>query len=224
MPFAIMRNAHEAIRASIRLQEEALESADLEAFREQWRAYVRARTVHAAMEDDAMFDLLDRVSAGAVTAAGLAVEHDRDRELTAAVNSTLPGGDLTSIRTHWAAWRDNQLAHLEHEERVMNPLVGKTAETPAGIARVVHERLLIPGERLPDFDWYIGWVVAMLSQHGSTGQPPNVATRVFAWALQHACSPDQWSRLRPVVEENTTPEIWAEMVTEFGLDQPGKIT
>jgi hypothetical protein len=83
--------------------------------------------------------------------------------------------------------------------------------------------LLGHGEDLPDFDWFIGWVVDMLSRHGSTGQPPDVATRVFAWGLQHACSPSQWSRLRPIVERNCTPAIWAELTSKFGLNDDGPI-
>ena len=105
----------------------------------------------------------------------------------------------------------------------MMPLTMKTASTPEGRARIVHERLLGPSETLPNFDWYIGWVVRMLSEHGSAGQPANVATRVFAWGLQHACSPGQWTRLRPIVERNCTPAIWGELSTKFGLNGDGPI-
>jgi hypothetical protein len=99
----------------------------------------------------------------------------------------------------------------------------KTAATPDARARVVHERLLTPSEKLPNFDWYVGWVVRMLSQYGSASQPANVATRVFAWGLMSACTPSQWNRLRPVVEANTTPAIWAELTSSFGLGGEGPI-
>src|SRR5687768_9410219 len=49
MPFAIMRNAHEALRASIRLQGEALESGDTRAFADEWRRLRRGLAVHMAM-------------------------------------------------------------------------------------------------------------------------------------------------------------------------------
>ena len=39
MPFAIMRNTHEALRASIRLQEQKLETGDGAAFREEWQQF-----------------------------------------------------------------------------------------------------------------------------------------------------------------------------------------
>ena len=221
MPFAVMRNAHEAMRASIALQQTHLENGDAADFNDEWRRFRRALAVHMAMEDHAMFDLLDSVGEGAVTAAGLPGEHVDDMQLADAVDLALENNDLQALRTAWSVWRGDHLSHLEHEEQIMMPLVVKTGANPQAIARVVHERLLTPGERLPDFDWYVGWVVHMLATYGSAGQPANVARRVFAWALQNVCSPEQWRRLRPVVERNCTPVIWNELVEGFGLDGEG---
>ena len=223
MPFAIMRNAHEALRASIRIQEQRLEAADLAAFREEWQAFQRALAVHMAMEDNSMFDLLDGVSGGAISAAKLPQEHREDSRLAAAVDAAMRAGDRTVLHAAWSAWKEDHLHHLAHEEDVMMPLTMQTAATPEARARIVHDRLLVPGESLPNFDWFIGWVVSMLSQHGSGAQPANVATRVFAWGLQHACSPSQWERLRPIVERNCTPAIWAELTSKFGLNGAGPI-
>jgi hypothetical protein len=223
MPFAIMRNAHEALRASIRVQEQKLASGDTAAFREEWQRFQRALAVHMAMEDDSMFDLLDGVSAGAISAAKLPEEHLEDTRLARAVDASLGNGDSAAVRTAWSTWKEDHLHHLTHEEEIMMPLTMKTAPTPDARARIVHDRLLGPAEKLPNFDWYVGWVVGMLSTHGSAGQPANVATRVFAWGLQHACSPSQWDRLRPIVERNCTPAIWAELTSKFGLNGAGPI-
>jgi Hemerythrin HHE cation binding domain len=223
MPFAIMRNAHEALRASIRLQEQKLAADDVAGFRAEWQTYQRALAVHMGMEDNAMFGLLDDVSAGAITAAKLPEQHVADMKLAAAVDAALGAGAVAALRAAWSAWKTEHLQHLTHEEEVMMPLTMKTAATPEARARVVHDRLLGPSESLPHFDWYIGWVVHMLSRHGSAGQPANVATRVFAWGLQHACSPSQWRRLRPIVERNCAPAIWAELTSKFGLNGDGPI-
>lgn len=223
MPFAIMRNSHEALRASIRLQEQKLAAGDAAAFREEWQTFRRALAVHMAMEDNFMFDLLDSVGEGAITSANLPEEHLEDSRLAAAVDAVLAAGELSALRAAWSAWKEDHLHHLAHEEEIMMPLTMKTAATPEARARVLHDRILRPSENLPNFDWYIGWVVLMLSQHGSAGQPANVVTRVFAWGLQHACSPSQWSRLSPIVERNCTPAIWAELTSKFGLDGEGKI-
>lgn len=223
MPFAIMRNVHEALRASIHLQQLALDARDESAFRDEWRTFHRALNLHMAMEDEAMFGLLDDVGAGAVTSASLPEEHLEDIRLAAAVDDSFGNSDMAALRIAWTTWKDAHLHHLAHEEEVMMPLTMKTAATPQGRARVVHDVLVVPFETEPDFDWFVGWVVHMLSRHGSKDQPANVATRVFAWGLQHACSPVQWERLRPIVERNCTPEIWTELADKFGLDGEGAI-
>ncbi len=223
MPFAIMRNAHEALRASISVLSAALVCADRPGFGGEWLRLQRALAVHMAMEDQALFPLLDAASGGAITAAGLTGEHEHDRRLAAAVDAALDDDDLAALHRAFPVWRDEHLHHLEHEEAVMMPLTMKTAPTPEGRARVVHERLLTPSAELPSFDWFIGWVVAQLSTHGSTAQPPAVATRVFAWGLQHASSSVQWQRFRPIVERNCPPAMWAELAAGFGLDGAGKI-
>jgi hypothetical protein len=223
MPFAIMRNAHEALRASIRLQGTALERGDRTAFADEWRRLQRGLAVHMAMEDRSMFSLLDGVSGGACADAGLPAEHADDTRLAAAVDAALAETDLEGLRHAWRAWHDEHLHHLEHEEAVMMPLTMKTAPTPEGRARIVHERLLTPSAELDDFDWFVGWVAEMLSRHGSTAQPPAVATRVFAWGLQHACTPEQWRRFKPIVEHSCPPAMWDELARNYGLDADGKI-
>lgn len=222
MPFAIMRNSHEALRASIHLQSQALDAGDVDAFRAEWARFGRALAVHKAMEDDAMFALLDEVSGGAVSEAALPAEHDHDLALARRVDAALTGGS-DGLRAAWDAWRVDHLHHLEHEERVMMPLTMKTGATPDARARVVQERLLRPSLEIADFDWYVGWVVAMLDAHGSSGQPASVAVRVFAWGLQASCTPEQWDHFRPIVSQNCSPAIWGELSQKFGLDGPGMV-
>jgi hypothetical protein len=222
MPFAIMRNSHEALRASIRVQEQWLETGDLGAFTDEWHRLGKALVVHMAMEDKFMFGLLDEVSGGAIAQAALPGEHVIDLELAKEVDAALAGG-LEAVRTAWSTWRQDHLHHLEHEEQVMMPLTMKTGATSEARARVVHDRLLTPSQAIADFDWYVGWVVHMLSEHGTTAQPANVAVRVFAWGLQHACSREQWNHFRPLVMAQCSPAIWAELVKSFGLDGDGTI-
>jgi hypothetical protein len=223
MSFAILRNTHEAFRTSIRLQHEALKLGDTANFTAEWHGFKRALAVHVAMEDHTMFALLDEVGAGAITVAGLPDEHVEDERFAARVDAALVDGSTALLYGTWSAWKDLHLRHLAHEEEIVTPLTMKTAPTPHARGRVVNERILTPTETLPDFDWSIGWVVRRLSEFGSTAQPPHVATRVFAWGLQNACSRSQWRRLRSIVQRNCTPVIWAEMVSKFGLGGEGSI-
>lgn len=223
MSFAILRNTHEAFRTSIRLQEQALKLGDPTHFRAEWQAFRRALAVHVAMEDHTMFALLDEVGAGAITAAHLPDEHVDDERFAARVEAALAAGNPALLYGTWAVWKDVHLRHLVHEEEIVTPLTMKTAPSPLARGRLVHERVLTPTESLPDFDWAIGWVVRRLSEFGSASQPPHVATRVFAWGLQNACSRSQWRRLRPIVQRNCTPAIWADMASKFGLDGEGAV-
>jgi len=223
MSFAILRNTHEAFRTSIRLQHEALKLGDEASFRAEWQAFKRALAVHVAMEDHTMFALLDEVGAGAIMAAQLPDEHVEEERFAARVDAALAAGSPALLYGTWAAWKDVHLRHLVHEEEIVTPLTMKTAPTPQARGRIVHERVLTPTESLPDFDWAIGWVVRHLSDFGSTAQPPVVATRVFAWGLQNACSRSQWRRLRPIVQRNCGPAIWAELASKFGLDGEGAV-
>jgi hypothetical protein len=164
-----------------------------------------------------------RRGAGAITAAHLPDEHVEDERLVAQVDAALAAGSPALLCGTWAAWKEVHLRHLAHEEEIVTPLTMKTAPTSQARGRIVHERVLTPTESLPDFDWAIGWVVRLLSEFGSTAQPPHVATRVFAWGLQNACSRSQWRRLRPIVQRNCTPAIWAELASKFGLDGEGAV-
>ena len=223
MSFAILRNTHEAFRTSIRLQQQALKRNQETGFLAEWQAFKRVLAIHVAMEDHTMFALLDEVSAGAITAAHLPDEHVEEGRFAARVDAALASGSPALLYGTWMAWKEVHLRHLANEEEIVTPLTMKTAPTPQARGRIVHERVLTPTESLPDFDWSIGWVVRRLSDFGSTAQPPHIATRVFAWGLQNACSRSQWRRLRPIVQCHCAPAIWAELASKFGLDGEGAI-
>ena len=220
MSFAILRNTHEVFRRSIILMGDFLEKGALDEFRQEWINYQRCRKTHIAMEDDAVFLLLDNISEGAITRAGLAEEHVEDRTNATWVDDAATAEETARAFKHWKAY---QLGHLAHEERVMGPLTMKTSETPEGRGRVVHDSLLLPALEYGDFDWYLGFVIRRLTTYGTSNQPPKVAVRVFAWGLQHASTPELWAHWKPIIQENTTDEIWIEMVDRFQIDGEGKV-
>lgn len=220
MSFAILRNTHEVFRSSISLMTEMLEKGELDEFRQEWLNYQRCRKTHLAMEDDAVFPLLDKVSGGAISEAGLAMEHSEDLANAARVDtSSTPHETERAFET----WKKFQLEHLAHEEQVMSPLTMKTAATPEGRGQVVHDTLVLPALEYGDFDWYLAFVIERLTAYGTANQPPNVAVRVFAWGLQHASTPQEWTRWKEIIQDHTSKEIWEEMVAQFQIDDEGKI-
>lgn len=57
-----------------------LEKGALDDFRQEWRNFQRCRQTHLAMEEDAVFSLLDDVGDGAITEAGLGQVSTNDRD------------------------------------------------------------------------------------------------------------------------------------------------
>jgi len=220
MSFAILRNTHEVFRSSIDLMDDFLKNGALDEFRQEWVNYQRCRKTHIAMEEDAVFLLLDNISGGEITRAGLLEEHVEDRTNATWVDDAGTVEETARAFKHWKAY---QLGHLAHEERVMGPLTMKTSESPEGRGRVVYENLLLPALEQGDFDWYLAFVIDRLSTYGTSNQPPKVAVRVFAWGLQHAATPELWAGWKTIIEENTTDEIWTELVERFQIDGEGKI-
>ncbi len=220
MSFAILRNTHEVFRKSIELMSELLDKGNLDEFRQEWRDFQRCRQTHLAMEEGAVFSLLDDVGDGAITGAGLGQEHIEDL-----ANAELVGQAETAEETAqtFNTWKAHQLEHLAHEEKVMGPLTMKTAPTPAGRGQVVHDSLMLPALEHGDFDWYLAFTIKRLTAYGTSNQPPNIAVRVFAWGLQFASTSGEWDRWKKIVQENTTNEIWDEMVEQFQIDGEGKI-
>lgn len=221
MSFAILRNTHEVLRKSIVLMGEFLDTGTLDEFRKEWGDFRRCRRSHVAMEEGAVFSLLDEVSGGVITEAGFMQEHEEDERNARQVEQA---ETVDEVARAFEAWKTHQLDHMAHEEKVMGPLTMKTAPTPEGRGQVVHKRLVLPAIEYGDFDWYLAFVIKRLTAYGTAQQPPNIAVRVLAWGLQYASSPTQWESWKEIVQANTSSEIWKEMVQQFQIDGGGKIT
>jgi len=219
MSFAILRNTHEVLRKSITLMREYLDKGTLGEFRQEWGNFRRCRSSHTAMEEGAVFSLLDEVSGGVITEAGLMQEHIDDEANAQLVEQATTADEVARA---FEVWRSHQLDHMAHEEKVMGPITMKTAPTPEGRGQVVQEHLVLPALAHGDFEWYLAFVIERLTSYGTAQQPPNVAVRVFAWGLQHASTPTQWAQWKKIVKDNTSIEIWQEMVEQFQIDSEGK--
>jgi len=221
MSFAILRNTHEVLRKSIGLMDVYLDKGALGEFRQEWRNFRRCRRSHVAMEEAAVFSLLDEVSGGVITEAGFMQEHEEDELNARQVEQAETNDEVARV---FETWKTHQLDHMAHEEKVMGPLTMKTAPTPEGRGQVVHDRLVVPAIKYGDFDWYLAFVIKRLTAYGTAQQPPSIAVRVFAWGLQYASTPTQWESWKRIVQDNTSNEIWQEMVEKFQIDAEGKIT
>jgi hypothetical protein len=127
MPFAIARNAHEAIRGSLKDCTAAAAAGDAGLLKDEWAALKRSLGTHMAMEEGGFFPLLDAQFEGVVTAEGLAGEHEHDRAEQARVDAALAGGDAGAAAAAIAHFAAEHEKHLKHEEDVLMPLTMKVS-------------------------------------------------------------------------------------------------
>ena len=234
MAAALMRNAHEVVRADLgKVLGPAVDRGDVEAAAAAWRAASRFMATHAAMEDGAggrpgFFALLNQHSGGAVDAAGVPAEHAALDEAAAALDAAFAeeaknvetsSAAAGSVAAAFAAYRAAAEAHLEHEERVMMPIV---AGLPNPKAPLVASHGLAAAEAAGDAEWYVAHGVATLAAHGSGANGPATAARVWVHALQAVCSPAQWAVYLPVARAAAGEAVWRGMLAEApGLEGPG---
>jgi hypothetical protein len=210
----------EVVRNDLKALEAAAASGDLATFQAAWESFHRFLKVHMAMEDNAMFALLDSRFDGAATKAGLYEEHTRDTELSAAVESALADRNVAALRAAFEVLASFHRAHLEHEETVMMPLVGKLPTGPQR-AQIIASECMSHGIATGDFDFFVQHGIHSLSTVGSTANTAATATRVFAHALQSLCTVEQWKHYFPIVRDAMPGDIFAAINAEVGLDGPG---
>jgi hypothetical protein len=192
-------------------------------FSKAWIDLKRAVAVHMDMEEIDMFPLLEKISPGSVSNAGLSDLHVSDHERSHEVDEHISAGniDWEALGQAWAIWKTSHLEHFAKEESVMMPATVKTSPTAEGRCMVVHEKLVTPAEArdLGELKYYVGWCVGKLSKHGSSEQPPAVATRVFIRALRSACLKPQWLKLMPSCKAQCDPTIWTEMEDKYSVEE-----
>ena len=175
----------------------ALVGTDQAAFGQAWTTYQRALNVHAQMEDHDIFVLLDgeKVGNGVIAREQIPEEHHTDHVNVGRVDAALAAMpiDVSELTAAYEGWRTFFIGHLEHEEKILPPLTGKTGTTAAERARAVYEHVIVPADKRDrgDFEFFVGWIVKQLSTHGSTANPAIVAARVFAHGLHVSSDAEQ---------------------------------
>ena len=115
-PFAVMRLCHEAIRVLLKRMSEAAAGGDKAACRAAFEEFEALVAIHMKQEDTELFSMLDRVSDGSVTAAGLAHEHEADAKEQEACRDALRDDNTADMGPVIEAFVASHEAHLAHEE------------------------------------------------------------------------------------------------------------
>jgi hypothetical protein len=225
IPFAVLRNGHEGLRAGIKELSECVTNPT--AFDAAWQNFKRALAIHASMEDNDVFRFLDSIGDGQITREKIPDEHSMDTENIKAVDAALSAKPVNAAHLEEAfqKWRTYHLAHLEHEEKTMGPITPKTGATPDARAKAFHEKIMTPAyKRDPNgLDFFIGYIVQQLSTRGSTANPPEVAVRVFVHGLKAASNAEQWHRYLPTIKAQCSPKIYEQMRIEYHIEDPQEL-
>lgn len=214
---AVMRNYHEVLRNDLAKVLAPLAAAgDVASFATAWRDYCAAIAVHAAMEDGVegagggSAAMLDHYFDGAAGAAVFKEEHVQEHASQRAVTVALAEG-ADALRAAFERYRVVAEAHLQHEEDVMVPLVMRL---PNPKAPKFAQWCVSAGIAHGGFEHFVEHGVRSLATHGSTKNPPAVATRVWVHALKAVCSPEQWAAYLPIARAAATASVWAAVVAE----------
>ena len=225
IPFAVLRNAHEGLRGGIAEMTELLGADDVSGFSSAWKDFQRVLAVHAQMEDEDIFALLDAVGGGVIGKEAIPEEHITDMQLQQALDAVLGSADAEAVKNAFNEWKAFFVGHLEHEERILPPLTGKVGSNGEERARAVYEKVVVPADRrnAEEFAFFIHWMVKQLSTRGSTANTAVVATRVFVHGLKAASDAEQWARWLPVIKAScTSTAVWEEMASVYQIETPAK--
>eukprot|EP00298_Acanthocystis_sp_HF-20_P023724 c33497_g1_i1.p1 GENE.c33497_g1_i1~~c33497_g1_i1.p1 ORF type:complete len:244 (+),score=121.53 c33497_g1_i1:33-734(+) len=221
MSFAVMRNAHEVIRHTLADLTKSLEEKDVSNAKTHWENHIRYLRTHAKMEDEGLFQLLDKLSGTTVISnEKLNEEHTEDERLHSNVDEAFKTGELEKVSEAFVTYKDFHLKHLKHEEDILMPLTPKSGANPEERGKVFAKEVL--SKVGDDFDWFLEYSVKTLAR-GTATHNGQVGTSVFVHGLQYASTEKQWEHWLPIVKNSTTTEIWDYMVSNCDIESAGKI-
>eukprot|EP00164_Ancoracysta_twista_P009153 GFYU01013462.1.p1 GENE.GFYU01013462.1~~GFYU01013462.1.p1 ORF type:complete len:299 (-),score=121.71 GFYU01013462.1:107-943(-) len=217
VPFAVMRQAHEAIRGAAKDLDEgtikALEdgySADkLDAAEAELKLLSRFVHMHAKMEDDVLFKKMNAKFEDLATKEHYYEEHETDAKdwegVWAAVKDAREKEDASGVVTAYKKWRDTHMAHLEHEEKEMMPRIPKLCSNFLEVQSTVNEFINAIEDEL--FDFGINFYCVKLEKH-----KPYEGLRVFVRAVQYSVEKDRYAeKYVPLVKASVGAETIAAL-------------
>jgi hypothetical protein len=217
MVAAFLRNYHEVLRNDLeKVLTPLAESGDRDGFRAAWNEYSNGIEVHAAMEDGVegagkgLTRMLESLLGADVESAQFKIEHEHDTDQREAVVAAIDK-PATVLSMAFTSYKRSVIEHFVHEESVWQPLVPKLPN-PKG--PLFAEWVFSAGIAQSGFDDFLVHGVKSLSRYGSSGNTPEVATRVFVHAIHSGCTPDQWARLLPLVKGAMPALVWRAVVAE----------
>jgi len=224
-PFAFMRLTHEAIRVGLEELPKAFADAAAngvtpDAAVAEFLRLLRLIELHTTQEDAGLYPLVDKHFDGAADKEGYVAEHETlhsgHAELEAMVGGDLSGARLEAASAAVATWAQEMEEHLQHEERVLQPLLSKlTADLPAA-CQSVHGIIDVANR-----DETERWQVGDIAQSLERGRPFGKLHK-FVLALQHSSTELEYERMKATLRRSLSDPTW-EKLSEAGALTAGRL-
>ena len=227
-PFAFLRLTHEAIR--VELDEltarfaDAASSGDKDAAKglvASLNDALALMELHADQEDGGLYPLINERFEGTADKEGYTEEHKMlhamHERLKKAVDEGASGGDaLRAASDAVTTWAREVEEHLQHEERVLQPLVSKiTANLPAA-CRHVHDIIDVADRERTE-----GWQIAEIARGLERGRPFEKLHK-FVLALQYSATVEEYARMKETLRDTITEDGW-KLLDETGVLGDGRL-
>ena len=225
MPMAIMRNAHEVLRGAMRDIQKLLEKGDLEGAASLWRKFQRFQELHKRMEEGCrdeidpnmkqgygvLFRMMDDHVGGVTTEAKLLNNHEElenaEKELDRVFGNSK---DSESIKKMFAAFMEDNEAHLLAEEKVLMPSVQKMMKNGVKVKKHLKvEVLSVLLREKGDIEFFLRFGNEILQRHDNIPDQPRV--RVFNHAFWAVATPEQWRQWNQWIKESLPPAKYEEV-------------
>lgn len=124
-----------------------------------------------------------------------------------ALAKAFESSDLEAVKLAFAAFAENNSAHLKKEEDIMMPQVMAMVKGGVSLKKVMIEELLPMVSGSPDFEFFVKFANEILEKH--PGNMPRV--RVFDHALWAVSTPEQWKVYDQWIKETLTTKSYEEL-------------
>lgn len=154
-----------------------------------------------------MFAVLDGKVDNIASKNNLSGNHDSLLKVEKVVSNAMVGDSLDdSIVSAFAAFKEENLKHLETEENIMMPSVMKIAKSGENVKSIINTEIW-PMLGVDNEKFFIQYANEILQDH-EEGMP---RTRVFDHALWAISSQDQWETRDAWIKEVLRPEKYDEV-------------
>jgi hypothetical protein len=212
----IILSAIECFKATIKELEVLCASNDHSLLVMAWDAYQRSFVMLENIETN-LFTIFEEYGVDCKDLRDLIIKrHQLSSEVAQIIKS---GNDVSKLTTPFAAWKEASINHFGREHSSLIILQKKIPD-PQGWAEIINEKLITPAlmTNSVEFEYFVGWCAAKLSNHGSSVHLSDVAVETYLVALRSACGPEQWIGLLSVLHTNCKESIWNDLIEKHQID------